>query len=225
MKNTTKLLAAALMAGALPTAALTAAPASAQVVPGIGIANPDAIVVNTAAFRLAEQQRQTTYAAQMQQAEQRRAQISQQLQPLYQQIQTASQQANPNQQQLQQQAAQIQQIEQQAQAELQQIMQPVALSRAYVLEQLSEQFNTALTNVKQRKRLTLVLTPDSVLDADQAYNINQDVVTEMDRLVPSVQIVPPAGWLPRAQREAQAQAQAAQAQQPQQGNAAASGGR
>jgi hypothetical protein len=54
-----------------------------------------------------------------------------------------------------------------------------------------------------------------VIKADQAYNLNQDILTELNALIPSAQLVPPAGWLPRA-REQQAQQQAQAAAQPQQ---------
>jgi len=64
-----------------------------------------------------------------------------------------------------------------------------------------------------------VLNPQAVVAADQAYNLNQDVLTELDRMLPSAQLVPPTGWKPAAQREAEAEQAAAQ------GNAAAGGGR
>ncbi|MDT0576574.1 OmpH family outer membrane protein [Croceicoccus sp. F390] len=217
-----KAAAAALIAGTAPAALLVATPATAQIVPGIAVANPDAIVVNSAAYKLAETQRQTTYKAQIDQAEQRRQALAAQLQPLYTRIQTDSQAASPNQQSLQQQAGQIQQLEQRGQAELQQLLGPVSMSRAYVLEQISEKLPQALQAAQGRKKITLILTPDSVLAADNAYNLNQDILTELDRLIPQAQLVPPAGWMPRAQREALAAQGQPQPQQPQ-GNAAAPG--
>jgi len=216
MKTSHKILAAALVAAA--PAALPVA-ASAQVAPGIGIANPDAIVANSAAFQLAEQQRPTTYKAQLDAAEARRAQLQAQLEPLINKYQTDAQAANPNQASLQQQAQQIQQIQQSGEAELNRLLQPVALSRAYVLEQISDKLPQAMEAAQKRRKITLVLSPASVVSADQAYNLNQDILTELDRAMPQAQLVPPAGWKPAAQRQAEA-AQAAQA-----GNAAAAGGR
>jgi len=217
-------LAAALVALPLSAAAIVVipVPAAAQGMQGIGVANPEAIVANSAAFRLAEQQRTTTYKAQLDQAEARRQQLSQQLQPLYQRLQTDSQAANPNQQSLQQQAGQIQRIEQQGQNELNQMLQPVALSRAYVVEQITDRLEAAMDAAKRRHKITLVLNPAAVVSADQAYNLNQAVLTELDRALPQAQLVPPAGWLPRAQREAQA-AQAPAAAAAPQGNPAAPG--
>lgn len=218
MKTSHKIIAAALAAAA-PVALPVAA--SAQTVPGLAVANPDAIVVNSAAYKLAEQQRPTTYKSQIDAAEQRRTQIQAQLDPLLQKYQADSQAASPNQASLQQQAQQIQRIQQSGEAELNRLLQPVAMSRAYVLEQISDKLPDALEAAKQRRNITLVLNPAAVVSADQAYNLNQAVLTELDRLLPQAQLVPPADWKPAAQR----QAEAAQAAAAQQGNAAAAGGR
>lgn len=187
------------------------APVSAQVVKGVGVVNVRAVIANSNAFKTAQTQRQTTYAAQIQQANTRQQQIAQQLQPLYTQLDTASRAATPDQAALQRQVTQIRTIESNGQRELQQILQPLALSEAYVQEQITAQLNTAVENVAKRRNITLIFDPTtgSPIYADAAYNMTQDVVTELNRLVPSAQLVPPAGWQPREVREAQA-AQAAQ---------------
>ena len=76
-----------------------------------------------------------------------------------------------------------------------------------------------------KRKISLVLDSQSVIKADQAYNLNQDILTELNALIPSAQLVPPAGWLPRAQREQQAQQQAAQAAAAQPDNKKAPVGR
>ena len=70
----------------------------------------------------------------------------------------------------------------------------VAMSRAYVVEQISDQLNAAMDAAKARRNITLVLSPGGVISADQAYNLNQDVVTELNRRIPSAQLVPPATY-------------------------------
>lgn len=224
------LLKSALAAG-IALASLTApalvAPAAAQnVVQGIGVVNVPAVVANSNAYRTAQQQRPTTYKAQIDQANARREAIAAQLQPLYAQFQAAQQGENPNQQTLQQTAAQIQQIEAAGQRELQQLLAPVQLSQAYVEEQINDQLVTAIQNAARKQNVTMVISPDSVLYADNAYNMNQAVLDELNTLIPSAQLVPPEGWLPREMREQQqAQQQAAQAQQAQQPAAAPAQGR
>lgn len=211
--KSTKLLAAALAVAplALPVAA------SAQVVAGIGVANPDAIVANSNAFKTAETQRQTTYKAQIDAANARTKQLQAQLDPLVRKYQTDAAAASPNQASLSTQAQQIQRIQQSGEAELNRLLQPLAASREYVLEQISGKLEAAMTAAQQRRKITLVLNPAAVVAADQAYNLNQDILNELNRLIPSAQLVPPAGWVPAAQRQQQA-AQPA-------GNAAAPGGR
>jgi Skp family chaperone for outer membrane proteins len=210
-----KILLKPALAAGIALASLTApaviAPAAAQGAQGIGVVNINAVVANSNAYRTAQQQRQTTYQAQIEQANQRRTAIQQQLQPLVQQLQAASQAENANQQQLQQQAIQAQQIEQAGQQELQQILAPVALSQAYVEEQINDQLATAIQNAATAQNVTLVVTPDSVLYAAPAHNMNQQVLDQLNTLLPSAQLVPPAGWLPRQMREQQEAAQAGQA--------------
>ncbi|MXP24631.1 OmpH family outer membrane protein [Altererythrobacter indicus] len=225
MKNLLKPAFAAGIALASLTAPLAVAPASAQVAQGIGVVNPDAVVVNSAAFKAAQQQRQTTYQAQIQQATQRRDQIQAELDPLIKKLQADSQAANANQQALQQQAAQIQQREQAGQRELQQILAPYSLSQAYIEEQINDKLMDAVQAAAKKRKMTLILdaTNGSVAYAEAAYNITQDSVNELNTLLPSVQVVPPQGWLPRQMREQQAQQQAAQQQAQAQQPAATTG--
>lgn len=208
------LMKAALAASLATGTVLAAQPALAQstgtVVPGLAIANLDAVIANSNAFRTAETQRQTTYKAQIDQAEQRRNAIAAQLNPMVTKFNTDSQAASPNQTALQQQAASIQRIQESGQEELQRILQPVALSRAYVTEQIEDKLDQAVKTAMGKKKVSLLLNPQSVVAVNaSAYNLNQDILTELNTLIPSAQIVPPSGWEPRQIREARAQQQAA----------------
>ena len=220
-------LAAGLAAAALASPAMLA-PAAAQQVAGIGVVSPQAVLVNSTAFQTAQQQRPTTYKTQIDQANARRQAIATQLRPLYEKLQNESRAANAaqNQAALQQQYSQIQQIEASGQQELNQILEPVQLSQAYVEEQITDQLSTAIQNAATKKNVTLVITPESVLYAAAPYNMNQDVLAELNALIPAAQLVPPQGWLPREMREQQAAEVAAQgAQQPAANNAAPVSGR
>jgi Skp family chaperone for outer membrane proteins len=212
-----KLMKAALAAALATGTAMTAQPALAQssgtVVQGLAIANLDAVIANSNAFRTAETQRQTTYKAQIDQAEQRRAAIAAQLNPMVTKFNTDSQAANPNQASLQQQATSIQRMQESAQEELQRILQPVAMSRAYVTEQIEDKLDQAVKTAMGKKNVSLLLNPQSVVAVNaSAYNLNQDILTELNTLIPSAQIVPPSGWEPRQVREARAQQAAAAGQ-------------
>lgn len=210
-----KLLQPVLAAGLVLTAAtapVLVAPAAAQDARGVGVVNITAVVLNSNAYQTAETQRQTTYKAQIDQAQARQQQLAAQVQPLADAFNAARQGANPDQASLQQQLAQIQQIQQAGQRELQEILAPIALSRAYVTEQIEERLDAAVQAAASKNNVTLVLDAGSgqVLYADAAHNLNQAVLDELNAALPSAQLVPPQGWLPRELREQQAAAQAAQ---------------
>jgi Skp family chaperone for outer membrane proteins len=206
-----------LLAGAAPMAMAqtrTGAPvASAPAVPGLGVANLEAVIGNSAAYKVAQVQRPTTYKAQFDAAEARRAAISAQLMPMVdkfnreRQAPTASTPAG--QASLQQQAQTIQRIQESGQAELQKLLEPVALSEAYVQEQIGDKLNAAIQGAMIKKNISLVINPQSVVAATNAYNLNQAILDELNVAIPTAQLVPPAGWEPREVREQKA-AQAAQ---------------
>ncbi|MDD3799605.1 MAG: OmpH family outer membrane protein, partial [Novosphingobium sp.] len=102
-----------------------------------------------------------------------------------------------------QQAATIQQIQESGQREIQGIMQPVALSSAYVEEQINDKLSAAVDAAAKNAKVSLILAPDTVLFADEGYNLTQQVLDELNKLIPSAQLVPPQGWLPRQMREQQ----------------------
>jgi Skp family chaperone for outer membrane proteins len=205
MNTTAKTLLAAGLALS-GTQAVLVAPAAAQAGRPFAVVNPTAIVVSSNAFKTAEQQRAVTYKAQLDQANSRKAQIEAQLRPLATKLETDARAANPNQALLQQQYGQIQQLEAAGQQEINQILSPLALSRAYVLEQIQDKLEQATKQAMAKQRVTLLLDSQAVVQADESYNLNQAVLNELNGLIPTAQLVPPQGWLPRAQREQQAAA-------------------
>lgn len=214
------LLATSLMLGSA-VAQPVMAQASGPVVQGLAVANLDAVIANSNAFRTAQQQRPVTYKAQIDQAEKRRGELQAQITPLVNKFNADSQAAKPNQQSLQQQAQTIQQIQQAGQQELKTILQPVALSESYVNEQIEDKIDEAVKNAMAKKKISLLLSPQAVLAVNaQAYNLNQDILNELNTLIPSAQLVPPQGWEPRQVREAR---EAQSAQQAQQNNGATAG--
>ena len=189
-----------------------AAPAAGtSVLAGIGVVNIEAIKVNSNANKVAQQQRPTTYKPQIDQANARAVAIQAQLKPLADKFERDRAAATPNATALQQQYAQIQQLQQAGQQEINRILQPVAYSEAYVEEQINEQLEKAISQAAAKKRLGLIITPEAVIYADAAYNMNTAVLDELNTLIPNAQLVPPAGWEPRQVREQRAQQQGAAA--------------
>jgi Skp family chaperone for outer membrane proteins len=214
MKTLLKSVAATgLMLAAAQPALVQAQAAAGPLVPGLAIADLDGVVANSNAYKTAQQQRPVTYKAQIDQAEARRKAITAQLTPLVNKFNT-DRQANAAPAALQQQAGQIQQIQQAGEQELRQILQPVGYSEAYVQEQIAEKLDAAVKAAMTKKKISLLLSPQAVTAFNNnAYNINQDIVTELNAAMPSAQLVPPTGWEPREVREQRAQ-QAAQQGQP-----------
>lgn len=214
MKTLLKSVAAAGLMLAAAQPALVHAQASGPLVPGLAIADLDGVVANSNAYRTAQQQRPVTYKPQLDQAEARRKAITAQLQPLVDKFNRDRQAPGANSAALQQQAQQIQQIQQSGEQELRTILQPVGYSEAYVQEQIAEKLDAAVKAAMAKKKVSLLLSPQAVTAFNNnAYNISQDIVTELNALIPSATLQPPAGWEPREVRQARAQQQAAQAPQ------------
>lgn len=203
-------VAASLMIGTAATVQPVLAQASGAIVPGIGIANLEAVIANSNAFKTAETQRATTYKAQIDQAEARRTALNTQLKPLVDKFNADSRVAKPNQAALEQQAGAIQALQENGQSELQRILQPVAYSRAYVSEQIEDKLDAAVKTAMAARKISLLLSPQSVIAVnDNAYNLNQGILDALNASIPSAQLVPPAGWEPRQIREQRAQQQGA----------------
>ncbi len=198
-------------AAAAAAAAPAAAPAAAgNIVAGIAVANLDAAVANTDAYRLAAQQRPVTYKTNFDNAKSRGAALDAQLKPLIDKFNVDRAAAKPNVPALQQQAQTIQQLQEKGKEEIQQILMPPALSEAYVREQIEDKLDAAVQKAMEKHRVSLLLQPGTVIARANAYELTDEIVTELNVLIPNAQIVPPQGWMPREVREAQAQQAAAQ---------------
>ena len=83
-----------------------------------------------------------------------------------------------------------------AQQELQKMSVPFARADAYVKEQISGKVEQALKAAMAAKKIGIVLTPDAVIAAQGGNDLTLDVVTQLNALVPSASITPPANWQP-----------------------------
>lgn len=196
-------------AAAVPGTVALVAPAAAQVA-GIAVADPNTAVANSTAWRTAAQQIQTTYKTQIDQAEARRRAIATELQPLYTKFE-ADQRANVAEATLRTQANAIQVKENAGNAEIGRLTAPAQRAQAYAIEQIQAQLGAAVTAATTRKNVQLLLAPNAALFAQPTANITADITTELNRLVPSVGITPPANWQPGQQQQAAATGAAAPA--------------
>lgn len=178
-----------------------AAPATAQIA-GVAVANPETAVARTKAWTTAKTQIETQYKAQLDQANARRQSAQTELAPLVSAYRTAAAAPNATEASLRPQAQAIQTREQAAQTEINRLTQPAQRAQAYALEQISNQLRTAVDGAVQKKKVSLLLRPEAALFAQPTTDITADITTELDRLVPTVSITPPANWQPGGQQAA-----------------------
>lgn len=191
---------------ALAKSAPAAAPAAGAVgVNGIAVANMDAVMLGSAAYKAAGPQRETTYKATIDAAKAKRAALEAQLRPLADKFEK-DRAANAPQASLQQQYNTIQQLEANGNQELQKIMEPLQVSEMYVREQIEDKIGDAVKAAMTKNSVSLVLRYPTavVLASSEAYNLTPAIVNELNALLPSVSVQPPAGWQPREAREQQA---------------------
>lgn len=215
MKRSLKLTCLAAFATAMaPLVALAAEPvataADALMVSGLGIANIDEIVVNSRAFQNAQQQRGVVFKAQIDAANARGQAINAELKTMVDKFNSDKTDGGESQEALQAQAQAIQASQSYGQQEVNRILEPVALSDAYVNEQIRAKLDTAIKSAMAKTRVSIVFTPNQIIGFNNAYNLNPAILTELNALIPTVGIKPPAGWEPlaiRQQRAAQQQVQ------------------
>lgn len=199
----------------VPVAVLaTAVPASAQSKLGIAVVDIEKAVNASNAATTARTQMQTTYKANIDNFNTRKtaldADLKQKGEAFQAAVNAAGGKSTPA---LQTQYETLQKTQQDAQAELQRIGQPIALANAYVEEQIGAKIGDALKAAMSKNKVDLVLQPDATVSYQPSVDITAAVTAELNTLVPTVSIVPPAGWRPGQQNGGQ-QAAPAAGQQP-----------
>ena len=205
----TLLKSAALALATLSVPAMIASPAAAQSKTSIAVANYEAAVVQSQAYQNAITQIKTTYKADIDATNARATALQAEIKPLVDAYNAAVQQPNASQATVQPQAQALQAKRQSGQEELARLQQRVTLATAYVEEQVAMKLNDAIRAAMQAKKVDLVLQPQAVIAREPYVDITAAIVAELNKVVPSATITPPAGWQP-----GQAQENAAQAQQP-----------
>ena len=198
MKNMMKALALATTATGLSIAA----PAMAQSKLGIAVANVEQAVFESNAYTTARTQMQTTYKAQIDAFNARQTAIEADLKAKQTALQTAANAAGgKTTPAIQAQYDAFQKARSDAQAELQRLGQPIAVAQAYVEEQISAKLGDALKAAMTASKVDLVIKPDSAVSYQPSVDITGAVKAQLNTLVPSASITPPAGWRPGGQQQ------------------------
>ena len=228
-----KTLTTMLVSAGLAAAALSAAPAAAQVEGKIATASISGALLRVQSLRTALAQVSQTYAAQLQTLDAKQTELTGLLTPYdtngngtIDQEETAGLQAGANFQQIQTIRGEIAVLENQ-----------VTAGQVYAVEQVLAQYQVALNEVAAAQQIVMVVDPASLQYVAPGADISEAVANSLNLKVPSVGNVPPAGWQPNPnsvqifqdiQRRLliqEARARAAQQQQQQQGNTEAPAGR
>ena len=209
------LVASALALAGASVSPMMAAPVLAQA-KSVAVADVEAAVRESSAMTTAGQQIQTTYKAQIDQYNSRATTLQAEVDVLTAKLREEAGKPTPNQTTLQALNKERTEKTQAAQRELGQIEQPYVLAASYAQEQVQLRLRDAVKATVAAKRVDLLLTPDAVLDRADSVDITSTLVTELNRIVPSVSIAVPQGYQPgqliqNAARAAQGTAPAAPA--------------
>ncbi|MDO7833879.1 OmpH family outer membrane protein [Sphingobium sp. HBC34] len=207
--------AAALVLAPVTAVALTAVPATAQTKSGIAVLDRGEAVQNSTAFTTAMTQMQTTYKPQIDQITTRRAAIETDLKSKNDALQAAYKAAgNKATPAIETQFQQFQQAQQTAQEELDRLSRPIALARNYVEYQIVAKLDDAVKAATAKTKSEIVFKKAATESFAASADITDEVTAELNALVPSVSIMPPAGWQPGQPAATAAPAPATPAQAP-----------
>lgn len=206
MNTMTKILLAASAVALTP-----AVPAMAQ---SVAYTDVQQVLGSSAAAKLADQQMRVTYKTQFDQVETRSRVLQAELNAMVVKFQ-ADQKANPNNPSLQTQAKAIQDKQRAAQEEIGRLSEPLERVNAYVLEQIDAKLDAAVTAAMGKKKVALLLQRGAVIKNTPGTDLTQDIVNELNVLVPNVSITPPANWQPGQNRPGAQQPAASAPAQPQ----------
>lgn len=218
-----------LAAASLALGASLASPAAAQVTGRVATVDTSGAIIGTEALQNAYEQVNTTYKAQIDNAQAKRQELSNALQPFDTNSNGSLDDAELPAVQASPQLATIQRLE----GEINALTEQVADARIYAVEQLLAQYPAALEEVANQQQIQMVLPVGSVQFARREADITQAITTALNTKVPSVGVVPPQGYRRSQQGTAIFQdiqqrliaARLRAAQEAQQGNAQAPAGR
>ncbi len=193
---------------ALAGASIATAPGTfAQSRLATATADVQSALLQSSAYRTAQQQINTSYAADLQQMKTRATALDAEIKPLVDAYNAAVKQPGATSASVRPQAEALQKKRAAAQQELSRMRQRVSLAEAYAIEQIELKMGDAVRAAMKARKVDLLVSPEAVFAREPYVDITSAVATELNRLVPSVQAIPPAGYQPGSLRQAAAQQQ------------------
>ncbi len=183
-----------LLAGAaIALSALVAVPAAAQV-NGIGVSDPAIVVASSAARVAAYTQIASTFANERTTLEQNQQQLNTLLQPF--DTDQDQQLSETERAALEANAAALRQVQTLEQT-IQTTQGPITAARVFALEQIAQQLSPSVQAVVAAKNVSLILPPNSVVYMNDAADLTDEIVAELNRRLPTVSTAVPQGWQPQ----------------------------
>jgi Skp family chaperone for outer membrane proteins len=177
-------------------AAPAAAPAAEAPAASIAVLDIDGAVLQSAAYKAAVGQIQTSYKTQIAAVQARQAALQAELKPLATEIEGLQRTPTTPRATLEAKAGAYQQKVQGAQAELQRMAAPYERAAAFAREQVGDKLEPAVKGAMTARKVNIVLKPEAISAVQGGFDLTPDVITQLNALVPSVSIAPPANWQP-----------------------------
>lgn len=165
---------------------------------GVAVADYDRSVQQTNAFITASQQLKTSFQSQLTSIEARGKVLDTELKTLVDRYQ-AARTANPANPTLKAQEQAIVQKQQAGREEIANMAAPYNRAREYVLEQFSGKLKTAVESAMAKRRVGIIVNPESVIGLSPSNDLTADITAELNVLVPTASTAVPANWQPGQQ--------------------------
>lgn len=200
MKSLLKMVVLAASVAVMPMAAHAQAAAAPAVAPGsspnVAVFDMERAIADSAAYKAANAQIQAAYKTQITAFQTRETALQAEVAALQTELQNLQKNPATPKATLDAKVAAYQARGRAAQAELQRLAAPFARPDAYVQEQIQGKIDQSVRAAMTAKRVGILLKPDAVMAFLGGLDLTPDVITQLNALVPSASITPPANWQP-----------------------------
>ena len=180
----------------LHAAAAVALMAGTPVFAQVAVADLDAAVGQSAAYQAAQGQIRTLYQKQIDAFNARQQALQAQLQPLQTEIENLQKNPATPRATLEAKVNTFRQIQSSGSQELQNLAAPFAKPTAYAQSQVGDKLNDAIKAAMTAKGIKIIVQPDSTIAVAPDANLTPEITNQLNLLVKTVSITPPANWQP-----------------------------
>lgn len=172
---------------------------------GVAISDPETVILTAKALDAANQSISTTYKAQLDQASARQQALQAEMATLGAPLDTNKDKRISDEEIAAAQAARnpilakMEAAQKTAQAESARLSAPATRAQAWAIEQISQKYSAAVKSVVDSKKISLLLSANSVQYSSPAVDMTDEIKAALDAATPTVSITPPANWQPSQQ--------------------------